>query len=168
MMTMAAKPRGRNILRSRKGLATVEAVPLLVIFVMISGFALGLWGSIHTAILHSIAARTYAFETFANRTNLTVHRLTRSTENLTNRKKGIRFHAISSENQRASGSNSVIWTVTTRPLAVGYPSPNVRAPAATHLSKIFDLQPRNQNVDVGPIWIMVGYGMCLNSTCGGR
>ena len=42
----------------------------MVIFVMLMSFGMGLFGVVHTAILHSIAARTYSFETFRQRTNL--------------------------------------------------------------------------------------------------
>ncbi|RME18011.1 MAG: hypothetical protein D6797_01290, partial [Bdellovibrio sp.] len=59
---------------NQKGLATVEALPLLVIFVILLSYALGTWGVVHTAILSSIGARAYAFETFRNRTNLIFHR----------------------------------------------------------------------------------------------
>ena len=52
------------------GTALLETIPLLVIFVILLGFAMGLFGIVHTAVLHSIAARTYSFESFRNRTNL--------------------------------------------------------------------------------------------------
>ena len=163
-MTMAAKAQAFKNRKKQRGMASIEAVPLLVIFVMLSAYCVGLFGSIHTGILHSIAARTYAFEIFRNRTNLAVHR-----ENLPDTlmmtKSEIRFHGISDE---AAPSGTDLWLVSRRPLSVGYPSPDVGASRADHLQKIFNIQPRNQAVSVGPIWIMIGYGMCLNASCGGN
>lgn len=158
---------GPKILRNQRGLATVEAVPLLVVFVMLTGFSLGLWGSVHTAILHSIAARTYAFETFANRVDLTSHRLdcVNGANCLSMRQQGVRFHSIVSERV---APEAMQWPVTTRPLSVGYRGPAFKTKQATHLDEIFSLKPRNQSIEVGPIWIMVGYGMCLDATCGGN
>lgn len=59
-----------HVHNNQKGLATIEALPLVVVFVVLITYGLGLFGFVHTAILHSIGARTYAFETFRNRTNV--------------------------------------------------------------------------------------------------
>src|SRR5580698_8297875 len=61
-------------LRNQNGMAMIEAVPLIVIFVMLLSFGMGFFGIVHTAILNSIAARAYAFETFRDRTNLNYYR----------------------------------------------------------------------------------------------
>ncbi|MGZ3723897.1 MAG: hypothetical protein ACXVA9_13230, partial [Bdellovibrionales bacterium] len=96
--------KGFKILRSQKGIALLETVPLMVIFVMLMSFGMGLFGVVHTAILHSIAARAYSFETFRQRTNLHYFRedgsgLVKSTAmNFT--KKGWRYHAIQHENDQ--------------------------------------------------------------------
>ena len=164
-MTTAASEAKAFKHRSReqqRGMASVEAIPLLIIFVMLSAYCVGIFGSIHTGILHSIAARTYAFEIFRNRANLDVHR-ENLPEVLMMNKSEIRFHGISDE---AAPRGSDQWLVARRPLSVGYPSPDVGANRNDHLQRIFSLQPRNQAVSVGPIWIMIGYGMCLNASCG--
>lgn len=158
----AAKP---SILNNSRGLATIEAVPLLVIFVMLTGYCMGLFGATHTAILQSIAARTYAFETFRNRTNLVLHRDT-GAEPLSNRELGIRYHTVVAENAPTS-TGSVLFYAAKRPLAMGFTGPDTTGNRADHLERIYEIQPRNDRVGVSPMWIMVGYGMCLNAECGG-
>jgi hypothetical protein len=159
MMTTAVNKR-----KSQKGLATLEAIPLLAVFIMLVGYSLGLFGAIHTAILHSIGARTYAFETFRNRTNLKIFRENSAGDIMTFAKFGVRFHGIIAEGAVDSDN----WLVPTRPLSIGYSPPSVDAKPEDHLVKIFELDARNQKVAVGPIWVMVNYGMCLEATCGDR
>lgn len=165
-MTMVVKRTKRpSILKNRRGLATIESIPLIVLFVMLAAYAMGLWGSVHTAILHSIAARTYAFETFRNRTNLKVFRENTNIDRsnlFSYANKGMRFHAVGAETRPDRST----FYASRRPLSVGFPSPSVAATQQDHLDKIFVMQPRNQTVGVGPIWIMIGYGMCLDAGCG--
>lgn len=164
---MAVSPSKFKQRAHQRGLATVEAIPLLVIFVMLVGYAMGLFGAIHTGILQSIAARTYAFETFRNRANVKIFR-ENTRPDLANlysySKKGMRYHTVRSEEGNADDARG--FFVTRRPLAVGYPSPNLGNNKADHSEKIFTIQPRNQTVGVGPIWVMVGYGLCIDAKCG--
>src|ERR1700690_3071313 len=100
MLTMALS-RTRKILQSQSGIALLETIPLLVIFVVLMTFGMGLFGAIHTAVLNSIAARTYSFETYRQRTNLYYFRedgsgLSASTA-LNYAKKGWRYQAIQHE-----------------------------------------------------------------------
>lgn len=149
---------------NERGMAIVEAVPLLVIFLMFASFGLGLFGAIHTSILYSIGARTYAFETFRNRTDLTYFRTEGSglTQPLQNREFEMRFHAINSE----AAPDIQHFYATTRPISVGRTVANTDARVSDHNEAIFSLGPRNQSVAINPIWIMVGYGICLNARCG--
>ncbi|MBX7232082.1 MAG: hypothetical protein K1X29_08355 [Bdellovibrionales bacterium] len=156
----------RRCLNSR-GMAIVEVVPLLVIFIMLVAYSLGFFGVIHTAILQSISSRTYAFETFRNRTDLVLFRdigQSNSPIPLSYKNKGVRLHSVGAED---APSNQEGFFASRRPLAVGYPSPRTGAKDQDHLDKIFTIQPRNQSVEVGPVWIMITYGICLDSTCGG-
>lgn len=155
---MAVKTPSR--LKSESGLASIEAIPLIVVFVMLTGYAMGMWGSVHSAILQSIAARTYAFETFGNRANLNLHRDT-DPNPLTNKRLGYRFHSIRSE-----ASNEIEWHATARPLSIGFPAPEATGRESDHNTRIYEIGPRNRNVDVSPMWIMVGHGICLNARCG--
>lgn len=167
MMMMQMQKRQHAVeLSSERGNAMLETLPLLAIFMMFMAFAMGLFGVVHTGILYSIGARTYAFETFRYRTNLTYHR-----ENL----KGVletpytmkpfegRFHIV----QTDTPSSDTHLQATLRPIAIGTKVQKTPGTPQDHNSKIFNLQVRNQNLSVSPVWIMVGYGMCLNAHCGG-
>jgi hypothetical protein len=150
---------------NQKGLAMIETVPLIVIFVVLTSFGMGFFGIVHTAVLHSIAARTYAFETFRQRTNLYYFRENRSglTDPINNSKKGWRYHAI---NPEGGDDSRQIFIATTRPIALGRSVAASDSTMTTHNQQIFDLQPRNERVNVNPAWVMVGYGLCLNANCG--
>lgn len=152
---------------SEKGMATLEALPLLVIFSLLMSYGMGLFGAIHTGILQSIAARTYAFETFRNRTNLVIYRenISGLYSPLHTGKFGMRYHAVVSE--AASASTQVQFFASERPLAMGRAVAQAGREFAVHNQKVFnEIGLRNETVEVNPIWIMVGYGICLSATCG--
>lgn len=148
---------------NQKGMAIIETLPLLVIFVMLSGFGLGLYGVVHTATLHSIAARTYAFETFRNRTKLDYYREDGSglTDPFFLGKKGYRYHAIQNESDDRTD-----FVATTRPLTLGRSVDAVSASETVHNVGIYNIGKRNEKVSVNPAWVMVAYGICLNAQCG--
>ena len=152
------------LLNNERGTALIETVPLLVIFMMLISFGLGLFGYIHSAVLYSISARTYAFETFRNRTNLTYFR-----ENgsglfmpLQFSQKGIRYHAITSRD-----GDDDKFVAKSFPIKIGQ-TPEKKGSSSTHTDGIFTMQPRNQSLEVSPAWLMIGYGMCTNYSCGDR
>jgi hypothetical protein len=154
-----------KILRTQKGIALLETIPLLVIFVMLMSFALGLFGVVHTAVLHNIAARTYSYETFRQRTNLTYFRedgsgLVVSTVGVYKRK-GWRYHAIQHESDPR-----LTFVATVRPIALGNQVPAGDASATTNNQSVYQIPVRNDRISVNPAWIMVGYGICLNMNCG--
>ena len=143
----------------------IETLPILVVFTVLITYGLGFFGIVHTGILNSIGSRTYAFETFRNRTNLTIFRedskvASRATV-LTYAKKGMRYHSIGTEN----GTREE-FVVARQPLSVGYPAPLINDRQQDHIEKIYQLEARNQAVGVGHIWMMIGYGMCLDAACG--
>lgn len=150
-----------------KGMATLETLPLIVIFVIMMTYGMGFFGIIHSAILNSIAARSYAFETFRNRSDVTFFRdLTRALEDPNHfQKKEVRLHLIIHE-----GKTNNLQYATARPLSpVGDNSLKAqRRPGSTdlHMRQIYSLESRNRRVEVNPAWIMVGYGICLNANCG--
>jgi hypothetical protein len=153
---LSAKP--PRVIGDERGMAMIEAVPLLVIFVTLIAYGLGMWGSVHTGILQSIGARTYAFESFRNKTNLTIGPNSAHYANI-----GIRYHGI---NDRP---NPVpLLMAAQRPIALGMDVERLPARRSDHNSRIFEISGRNDEggVEVHPIWIMIGYGMCLNANCG--
>lgn len=163
MLVMLTRPGSTQILSSEGGFAMIETIPLLVIFVILISFGLGFFGVIHTAILNSIASRTYAFETFRNRANLYYFRENGSgvSSPKTYHKKQWRFHAVQKE-----GDERSLFVATTRPITFGRKLDSEGPEGSTHNQKIFDLQARNEKVGVNPAWVMVGYGICLNASCG--
>lgn len=150
-------------LRNEKGMAIIETIPLLVVFIMLTSFGLGLYGTVQTAILHSIAARTYAFETFRNRANLNFYREDGSGmgQPLYLGKKGFRVHAIQNESD-----DRMEFIATERPISLGRSITSVNAGENVHNNGIFNLDRRNEKVSVNPVWIMVAYGICLDAKCG--
>ena len=156
----------KPILSNERGLAMIETVPLLVLFVVLMSFGMGFFGVVHTAVLHSIAARTYSFETFRQRTNLYFYREDGSGEqvslSINYSKKGWRYHGVQHETDARTK-----FVATTRPIALGRAIASQDASETTHNKTIIsELLPRNERVSVNPVWVMVGYGICLNASCG--
>ena len=156
--------------KNERGMATLETLPLLFIFIMLVTYMLGFFGAIHSAILGSISARSYAFETFRNRTNLIYFRDDNGSDAKQFKDMGVRIHASTAE-KRDSTDN--MMRSTERPIRVGAtvePGPS-RGDPTIHNTKIFDGSKtakgvRNTTVEVSPIWVMVEYGICVSSSCG--
>ena len=159
------KKQNKIPIQNQSGMAILESLPLLVIFSLLMSYGLGLFGVIHTAILHSIAARTYAFETFRNRSNLVIYRenLTGLSIPLQTGPFGFRYHAIITEKP----NSDVQFYSSQRPLAMGRSVAQVGNEFLVHNLNVFSkIMPRNESVEVSPIWVMVGYGICLSAACG--
>lgn len=175
--TMGAKmksPKSRGLFKknenSERGMATLETLPLIFIFLYLFAYTLGSFGTIHTGIKYSIAARAYAFETFRNRTDLTYFRDRLGAPRNHYRANGNRFHAIIAP---GSGANDQ-FRASRRAIRVGVP---IEAGASennveihnerVHQSEELVQGRRNRQVEVSPAWIMTTYGICLNNNCGG-
>lgn len=141
----------------------LETIPLIVIFVVLVSFGMGFFGVVHTAVLHSIGARTYAFETFRNRTNLYYFRENGSGETTprTFHKKQWRYQAVQNESDQRDK-----FVATVRPITFGRALATSEANLEAHNQGIYQMLQRNERLAVNPAWIMVGYGICLNATCG--
>jgi hypothetical protein len=169
MMT-TAPARKSMAAESERGMATLEVLPIIFIFVFLLAYTLGMFGAIHTGIMQSISARTYAFETFRNRTNLWYFRDLPGRDRRHFRDHGNRFHAIMQD-----VNESAEFHAAARPIRMGIPmepQPSHTDPTV-HNDKLFTSDQlrgsaRNQIVDVGPIWIMVQYGMCMRVSCGDK
>lgn len=155
-------------------MATLEVVPLLLVFVFLMAYTLGAFGIIHTGILNSISARTYAFETFRNRSNLWYFRDLKGSERRQYRDHGNRFHGIMAENNKANE-----FRASERAIRMGMETPPSasRGDPTIHNQKLFEsdqlaegstaaASARNQTVEVGPAWVMIQYGICINVGCG--
>ncbi|MCB0390201.1 MAG: hypothetical protein KDD58_02865 [Bdellovibrionales bacterium] len=156
--------KAKKIITNSKGMATFEAVPLIVLFVMLVGYALGLWGVVHKATLSSIGARQYAFDTLRNRANYMYFVDYGGNANLHHKNYGYRYHAITDPGERFNAPNTPI-TVGKKPKSENLHKLNVDS-QELHNVGIFDLQKRNQKVEFSHAWIMTGYGICINAECG--
>jgi len=161
----------------QNGNATIEMIPVLMLFILMVNFSLGFFGIIHSGILNSIAARNYAFETFRNRANLNYLRDEAVTPGSSimppfYSTTGFRLHAITAETAPIN-----TWVATTRPLRFtdlkGVPNgtgasavhnQGVRNSAIDSATKTSDVSSLNSGVS--PVWLMQSYGICLNANCG--
>lgn len=158
----------KSIIFNNKGLSTIEAIPLLIVFVVLLFFTFGFFGIVHSAVLHNIAARNYAFETFRHRSDLTYFRSNRmvSADLQHYLNTHSRLHGVISD---TVGINSR-QTATERPIALGLSIDVQNREVSVHNSQIFSLgnNQRNTGLGVSPVWIMVNYGICLKTSCGGE
>jgi hypothetical protein len=151
----------RYLNNDESGMATLEAVSVLIVFVVLLAYSLGSFGAIHTGILNSIGARAYAFETFRHRTNLTYLRSNIGGAVLNYGRTGNRVHTIGSEIQHESGFHP-----SERRIAMGLPAEPKGRTETVHNEAIYNLKDRNDAVETDPLWIKSQYGMCLNVACG--
>jgi hypothetical protein len=158
----------RKILNSEKGMAVLEIIPILVMFVLLISFTLGFFGVIHTGILQSISTRNYAFETFAHRQNLVYLRSNADDEAYKNsfyQKSQVRYHYTVNENlhdgeQRPFPSERAIRF---------YASIEQEGRSdSIHSGEInkAEFGQRYTGQGVNPVWIKVAYGICLTAACG--
>ena len=146
-----------------KGFATIESVALITVFSVLVSYAIGMFVIIHTGILNSIAARTYAWETFSHRTNLNFFRDNRSPPGKpeTTLAYGYRTHSIISENS-APGDEG--FFATERYIASAEPEELIGRNAKVHAN--LEEFKKRQQIGVNPVWIKTAYGICLTAKCG--
>jgi len=151
------------LLNNQKGMATVETVVLMVLFISLVYYSFGFFGIVHTGVLNNIHARTYAFETFRHRANVRYFRSNRPND-IHFYNQASRLHGINSE---AGQGNSQF--ATERPISMGFILEEDNRRTAVHnedISARVSFGERNANIGVNPVWIMVMYGLCFDETCG--
>lgn len=141
----------------------------MVIFVVMIYYSFGFFGVVHTAVLHNIHSRTYAFETFRHRSNLYYFRSNlsgASFQPLHYYDKGTRLHGVNTDVEDFP-QNQV---ATERPISMGMELNEENRKQTYHNDDVMNRVPasgRNTSVSVNPIWIMTMYGICMDSNCGG-
>lgn len=160
------------MIKNERGLATFEAVPMLMIFVIFIFYVLGAFGIVHTGILHNIAARTYAFETFRHRAQVIYFREnlladTKLEHYLGPQSRGQRRHAI--KNEFTQSREYVV--ATERPISMldSIGPEEVGRNEQTHAQSTALIEPGERapaSSGVNPAWIKVQYGICVNALCG--
>ncbi|MBT4760477.1 MAG: hypothetical protein HOO06_02160 [Bdellovibrionaceae bacterium] len=165
-----------KLLKEKKGMATIEVLPLLILFIILFSYGLGLFGFIHTGILHSIAARNYAFEVIRNRSDISYFDGGTSRSSSVAKTHfstiGYRYFAI-----KKIGVTEDEFYAQTRNIAFGpafhrraieshQESGEIATTVLDHVNKVNAIGQRNRSIGVSPGWVMVAYGICVNSTCG--
>ncbi len=160
---MMKQPTSR--LKNEKGMAVLESVIIMFIFLVLARYTIGFFGVTHTAIVQSIASRNYTFEIFRHRTNLWYFR--------DNSPPALRYHNF--EN-RLHGTNNEVKVrgtddkqyPTERRIAMFTEEDPSGRNASDHENAIRDLQNgvRNTTISLDPVWIKTQYGICLTAQCG--
>jgi len=176
----------KNTLKNKKGIVMLEAIPIIWIMFVFLGVTLGSWGIVHTAILHSIAARNHTYFMFNQRSDLSYLRDFTDIEydkggkfsfKVVNRyyrkegEDGVGMRYLFIQSRGGSGETRA----TLRRVDFRQPPDSIKE-ASDSEKFISDSQhteikstvgaDRNDEAKVDPAWIMVGYGICLESSCG--
>ena len=176
---------------SEKGMALVEAIPVLFMLVLVFNFSLGFFGAIQSGILNSIGSYNYALETFRYRSNLMYFRPGADTANykLANN----RVHGVTkegSDQDDPSKDDKRKWPATMRAISFNFsktdPSKSLRvlnagsepicddgscrnydkADPENIWNAFSDYKPKtNVTIQTPRIWIKTVYGICINADC---
>lgn len=142
------------LFKMSRGIAMIEMLPLLVVFITLFGLCFGFWASIHSATLSSIAARHYAFEVLNNRTHFDYHRSDKGYSPQVKEyytKMAYRVFAVV-KHQASAGSTLKVQEKNIQ-LFDGH--------AQTKPAQF--IQKPNR---ASPIWIKSAYGICIDYHCG--
>jgi hypothetical protein len=167
-----------ELLNSESGMATLEMLPLVVVFMVFIAYMLGMYGITHTAILNSIGARNYAFEITRHRADITYLRSNITYEGaeppiLSYKPIGNRSFAVVGESESDQGK----FPASVRKIAMGLDSSKEafdRQPASVHNEgtgkNVYSIKDNAENTEIGvrDVWIMTRYGICLDAKCGDR
>ena len=179
----------------RPGIAMVEILPLLVVLITFFGLSMGLWGAVHSGTLQSIAARHYAFEVINNRTHVEHHRDWNPSSNEGNGLMfesptpspeeyhgllGMRLFAVVVkqpgakpkefvENRGLNFFNDIDRAYDEQPGGILSSSQTDTANKySSRASFLEEAQLFIQAPPINPIWLINGYGICLNCCCGNK
>ncbi|MCX7977816.1 MAG: hypothetical protein N2578_02310 [Bdellovibrionaceae bacterium] len=162
---MLTERSGPSIKRNRHGMAIFEVVPIMIVMALLINYSFGVFGVIQTGIHNNISARNYTFETFSNRTDLTVFRNIGIRENHHYADIGMRAHTINSENAPGRGLELMATERNLTLGSIGAPDSIPRTPNS--IGEINTIRPgqKNENVKAAPVWVRTAYGICLNAKC---
>lgn len=176
--------------KSEKGMAIIEAIPVLFMLVLIFNFSLGFFGAVHSGILNSMASYNYALETFRFKSNLMYFRPGASITN--NRLSQNRIHGTTQDGTEALIEEKGKWPATLRAITFNYKpdtpgrdlanvqdSKNGKLPLSEPEREYKSTPPDNNvwsftsksvpkdgnSVQTARVWIKTVYGICLNADC---
>jgi len=173
--------------KSERGMAFIEAIPVLFMVVVVFNFSLGFFGAIHSGILNSIASYNYTMETFRFRTNLIYFRPgdLKMAHYMKDNKPMSRVHGVTSDGiQQNDGGAANRWPATVRSIAFNKSVTKLETlKNPDGVSRQYSLMAKNDptNIwgirsDYSPdskeasakspeIWIKTVYGICLTADC---
>jgi hypothetical protein len=128
---------------NEEGFMIVEALLLLIAFVVFSTYVFNFFSAVHIGIVNQTHARAYLFETFQHRTNLRQKRAEPEEEDLAT-KVGYRFHIVRSPNETGNG-----------PLIA----------QDVELARVDNGDIQDNKKETKFIWLKTGYGYCLTPGC---
>jgi hypothetical protein len=170
--------------KKQKGMAVIEAIPVLFMMVVVFNFSLGFFGAIHSGILNSIGAYNYTFEIFRYRSNL-IYLRPGGTPDQNYKAAMNRVHGVVKDGTEESPNESKgTWPATVREVTFNYlkGDANRSIAEAEGAEEERGYAGRTSNTNVwfanstyvpstgsaiqSPrIWIKTVYGICINAEC---
>ncbi|MCC2679385.1 MAG: hypothetical protein K0R29_1961 [Pseudobdellovibrio sp.] len=169
--------------KNKKGMALLEAIPVLTLMVVVLNFSIGFFGAVHSGILNSIGAYNYAIETFRFRSDLMYFRP--GVDNKNYKRAMARVHGVVKDGSEESPNESKgVWPATVRDVMVNYQRGNAKrsiAEADANESE-YNYGGRGSNnnrwtanstyvpqegstIQTPRIWVKTVYGICINADC---
>ena len=160
---------------NNKGMALIEALPVLFMVVLVFNFSLGFFGAIHSGILNSIGSYNYTLETFRFRSNLMYFRPGAGPSHYA--KSMNRVHGVIGDGYSKKDTQKGKWPATVRSISVS----GVDKLESKYLADAEHNKANKTSVwraiagytasseDDAPItpeiWVKTVYGICLNADC---
>ena len=164
---------------NERGLALVEAIPVLFMIIVVFNFSLGFFGAIHSGILNSIGAYNYTMETFRFRSNLMYFRPGSNLESHYKESKN-RVHGVIQDGNELPDIKKSPWPATVRSVAFAMGATGLKGkegnvtdhqfkrkddPTNVWSYKSNDIPSSVAETNIPEIWIKTVYGICLNADC---
>ena len=168
---------------NQRGIAILEILPVIVMFIAFFSLLFGFWGAIHSGTLQSIAARHYSFEVINLRTHIEIHRDYTTTtpqsigrKDLYNRQSYRSFAVVHSQGRpdpelvartRGIGFFSDINRENSQEPEGNFQAAPGSSSAPNYIGTRFEqaLPHSELHPPRNPLWIMTGYGICLQAQC---
>lgn len=166
---MAVKSKKR-LAKNQKGMAILETIPMIFIFVMLLSFTYGFYGITQRMILSSIAARAYGFEVIRHRANVVYLRdVGPDASNHHYLQTGSRYFTSRASEESGNTFDAEKLDVSFSRTYASEKGGNKDAHNASAYEDLSRQGPgarkRNSKHLFEPVWIKNGYGICLNARC---
>ena len=179
----------RQFKDTEKGMALVEAIPVLFMLVLVFNFSLGFFGAIHSGVLNSIGSYNYALETFRFRSNLMYFRPGGGESNYKLSKN--RVHGVTKDgSEQDDVEDKRNWPATVRPISFNFKKGDPKRGLAALMNgpetvcddrgcRTYDksgpsniwnasseyIPETNTTIQTPRIWIKTVYGICISADC---